>query len=266
MVNSLIRYVGSKSKALDSVLSALPRNIEEYREPMIGSGIVTLGMLQSRVRPKKILIGDYDYDIANFWEQVINKPDELLSKAIEIKDNIISDIGNINIEEELSLFGKNNIESASIMWILNNCKELGNYGNLMSKNKIFDRLLNFENVNKHSLYSVSNLMHDIEVRNESYEWALREDGDNVCIFLDPPYYNVVSKDGYYKEHKNFDFGKFTKELLNTKHKFVMTIDISEYSEELKKYFNVEEYEIFYLINRKWTKEYIVTNFNKEECI
>jgi|LFRM01.1.fsa_nt_gb hypothetical protein len=40
----------------------------------------------------------------------------------------------------------------------------------------------------------------------------------------------------------------------------MTLDKSEYSESLKKWFNVEYYSIFYSMSMKWVEEVIVTNF------
>jgi len=38
MITPFIRYVGSKRRALDTILSKIPPDIKEYREPMIGGG------------------------------------------------------------------------------------------------------------------------------------------------------------------------------------------------------------------------------------
>ena len=87
---------------------------------------------------------------------------------------------------------------------------------------------------------------------------MRETG--VLVYLDPPYYRVYDKNGYYKGHTEFDFTKFKEDLIGTKHRFIMTIDITEYSESLKEHFNVIEYDIYYSMSRKWTKEYIIKNY------
>lgn len=256
MISSVIRYVGSKSKGLDCVLSAIPKDIEEYREPMIGSGSVLLGLLQTRERPKKIAIGDFDSRLYNMWISLMNRPSELTAECIRIRDLLIEtkDVGLLESD------GDNSLTDGAKYIISNIIKRFGNYGEYLTLEHQESKLMRFEENYKYKIFGIRNLINEVEIHNDSYEWALRKEGNNVCVFLDPPYYNVTAKEGYYKGHKEFDFDKLTSELINTKHRFIMTIDKSEYSEDLKEHFYVEEYSIFYSMSKKTEKEYIVSNF------
>ncbi len=256
MITSFIKYIGGKGKVLDTILKNIPMDIKEYREPMVGSGIVLLGLLQTRKRIEKIQIGDFDYDVYNVWSNVINNTDELMKKAIEIKTEVLEN----NDTSKLDTFGQYGVDAAATYLLSNICKTLGNYGSFDPERVYRGRLIDFEHNYRYKLYSVSNLVGSINIRNEDYEWAFKEDGEKVCIFLDPPYVNVACKSGYYKDHNIFDYDRLTEILRSTKHKFIMTLDISEYSESLKQYFNVEKYNIFYSLAHEWRQEALIKNF------
>lgn len=202
MITPFIRYVGSKRRALDTILSKIPPDIKEYREPMIGGGSVLLGLLQTRKRPEKIVIGDLDYDIYNLWHQLLYNTDELAKHSKRLVLDILE--GNINPETRIDTFGLSGVEAASIVLVSNLCRTYGNYGNL-DVEKYKERLEGFNNTYKYKLYGVANLVGNVEIRHADYEWAFTELGENVCIFLDPPYYNISNNDGYYISHTNFDY-------------------------------------------------------------
>lgn len=260
MIIPVIRYVGGKMRVADKIVPHFPDDILEYREPMIGGGGVLLGLLQNRRRPKKIAIGDLDFDIANMWKQVIGDPDGLMEGIIKKRDEVLEDGSEEGILDALSNFGLSGCDAAANTIIMNMIRRWGNYGAVYEPEIAVGRLLDIQNRVKYRIYACSNLLGDAEVYNEGYEWALENEGEGVCVFLDPPYYDVAQKDGYYKGHKGFDFEKLTRDLVRTKHKFVMTLDKSEYSEGLREHFNVEGYKIFYSMSGKWVEEYIIKNF------
>lgn len=261
MIHSLIRYVGGKSKSINSIMKYMPEHITEYREPMIGGGSVLLGLLENRRRPDKIVIGDLDYDISNLWRSVIESPDELQVQTKEIIDSIINREDDREIDYILETVCTTGVETASRVYVKNLCTKFGNYGGYLDSSTIDSKLRKFaDNKYKNLIYSNSNLLRGVEVLNDDYKWALREPGDDVLVFLDPPYFNVQAKEGYYREHNEFNFEELRQELINTKHKFIMTIDISQFSESLKSHFNVYRYSIFYSMSCTYKVEYIVTNF------
>lgn len=48
--------------------------------------------------------------------------------------------------------------------------------------------------------------------------------------------------------------------MNTKHKFLMTLDLSDYSRSLAEYFHVIEYGVFYNMSKTWKTEVLIKNY------
>ncbi|MEM4385780.1 MAG: DNA adenine methylase [Candidatus Anstonellales archaeon] len=260
MLKPILRYVGSKRDVYQRIYEYFPEKIDEYREPMVGSGAMLIGVLHLRDRFKKIQIGDIDKNVYMFWDSLINKTGEL--KADVLRDINIVKSFNKNydmIVNFLDTFGSSEEDTISKYLIYNRIRVYGNYGGI-AMNSLDRNLETLEKDIVGKLYGLKNLIGNAIVRNEDYRWALQEEGENVLVFLDPPYYNVSAKDGYYLNHNSFDFDRLKNDLIDSKHRFIMTIDVSEFSKELKKHFNVYEYDIFYKMASKWVKECIVTNF------
>ena len=69
------------------------------------------------------------------------------------------------------------------------------------------------------------------ITNLDYEELVKREGENVFIFLDPPYYSATKSALYGKNgnmHKSFDHVKFAENMKNCKHKWLITYDDSEY--------------------------------------
>ncbi|MFZ8859084.1 MAG: DNA adenine methylase [Thermocrinis sp.] len=47
MIKSILRYPGGKSKVAHKIVSLIPPNIKEFREPMVGGGSVALVLKQT---------------------------------------------------------------------------------------------------------------------------------------------------------------------------------------------------------------------------
>lgn len=81
MVKNILRYPGGKSKAIKMIISKIPTNIKEFREPMVGGGSVSLAIKQ--LFPNvKIKINDLNYDLICFWKILRDYPDKLI---LEVK-------------------------------------------------------------------------------------------------------------------------------------------------------------------------------------
>ena len=61
MIRSVLRYPGGKSKVAQKIVSLIPPNIKEFREPMVGGGSVSLVFKQT-LPHVKVWINDIDYD------------------------------------------------------------------------------------------------------------------------------------------------------------------------------------------------------------
>jgi DNA adenine methylase len=65
VIRSILRYPGGKSKVAHKIVSLIPPNIKEFREPMVGGGSVSL-VLKQTFPHVKVWINDLSYDLS--WE------------------------------------------------------------------------------------------------------------------------------------------------------------------------------------------------------
>jgi DNA adenine methylase len=84
MIKSILRYPGGKSKVAQKVVSLIPQNIKEFREPMVGGGSVSLVLKQTRPHVK-VWINDLNYDLICFWRTLRDYPEELIKELKRIK-------------------------------------------------------------------------------------------------------------------------------------------------------------------------------------
>ncbi len=73
------------------------------------------------------------------------------------------------------------------------------------------------------------------VTNLDYEELVKREGENVFIYLDPPYYSATKSALYGKNgnlHKSFDHRKFAETMKNCQHKWLITYDDSDYVRDL----------------------------------
>ena len=102
---------------------------------------------------------------------------------------------------------------------------------------------------------------------------LFEDGENVFIFLDPPYYSQ-SKSRLYGEkgnlHTSFDHIKFAENIKKCKHRWLITLDDCEENRKLFDFANIYEWELQYGMNnyKQETaaigKELFISNYDLSE--
>ena len=102
-----------------------------------------------------------------------------------------------------------------------------------------------------------------------YSELLKAPGDNVFIFLDPPYYTATKSALYGKNgelHKGFDHERFAEEVKNCTHKWMITYDNCEYIQDLYKDYNIIPHEFAYGMrnavrgNDMTGKEILITNY------
>ncbi len=86
------------------------------------------------------------------------------------------------------------------------------------------------------------------ITNFDYEKLVNQEGENVFIFLDPPYYSATKSALYGKNgnmHKSFDHVKFAETMKNCTHKWLITYDDSEYIRNLFSFANIMPWELMY---------------------
>lgn len=258
----LLNYIGSKRTAIGRLSTYFPYNLAnyEYREPMIDGGSVLIGLNKNGLKPDIISIGDINRVVYEIWYRALYHPKELILETRNTLNRLESLIGTECRLDYLNQYVDPIIKEV----ILNRVRQFGNYGNIDERklNKVCeigidldDRLINLHKTLKGS---------KIRLINNHYAWSLKEpsvDGRPVLVFLDPPYYKVYDRNGYYGDyHKNFDYMELLHLLRNTKHKFVMTLDNSLEMRELYKEFNCQLLPVKYSMNKKTVNELLITNF------
>ena len=265
MVASPLRYPGGKSKALKKILPLIPQNFSEYREPFVGGGSVFIALKQ-KFPNAHYKIGDLNYNLYCFWNQLKTNFDELIKEIYSIK-NTEKDGRQLyksfaTTDKKLSEF-----ERAIRFFVLNRITYSGTVDSGGYSSQAYKKRFTISSIER--LQPISNLIQDVEITYGSYEKLLFEKGNNIFIYLDPPYLKSTKWALYGKNgdlNMSFDHKKFAKDVNDSKHKCLITIDDSEEIRKILKFKNIFYWELQYGMNNvngkkpKKGKEIILTNY------
>ncbi len=243
MIKSPLRYPGGKSRALKFILPLVPE-FDEFREPFVGGGSVFV-RLKQMFPNKKYWINDIYENLFLFWKYVKENPNDLVNKIQNWKDEFESG-------KNLHRFLIENIEQfdaltkAAAFFVFNRItfsgtSESGGFSKAAFKKRFTQSSI--ERVKK-----LSSIMNDVKITNFDYEKVVKTDGENVFIFLDPPYYSATKSALYGKNgnlHKSFNHERFATVLKSVKHKWLITYDNSKYIKELFSFANIREWSLTY---------------------
>jgi site-specific DNA-adenine methylase len=142
-------------------------------------------------------------------------------------------------EIKTSIDEKNEMDTACWWYILNKTSYsgmamIGSYAPLAWDQNFGDRCIN----NLKNTYTLMrSVSHPIKITCEDYSNLLTKDGNDVFIFLDPPYeisHSLYGEQG--NMHRGFDHGRFAAEIESCKHKWMITYnDNPEIIKRFEKY-------------------------------
>lgn len=264
MKKTPLRYPGGKSKALKMILPLVPK-FKEFREPFLGGGSVFIALKQLYPQ-NKYWVNDLNNDLFCFWKVLRDNPDVLIEKIQKIKDTEQS--GRVLHKRLIATISKNDIEKAVRFFVLNRITfsgtiEAGGYSegafNARFTQSSIDRLRDFVEV-----------MEKTKISDLDYEKIVNEPGDDVFIFLDPPYLTATKSRLYGKNgnlHTSFDHKRFADVMKKCKHKWMITYDDCDEVRKLFSFANIVGWELQYGMNNykqdkaEKGKEIIITNYN-----
>ena len=254
-----MRYPGGKSRALKQILPHVPLNISEFREPFVGGGSVFFAirsLFQDRI---SYWINDLNYDLYCFWKEVRdNAPDlvatlrethtttidgrALFEKLTQAKDELNQNRNALcEFQRAVRFFVLNRITFSGIV-------DSGGYSQSAYEKRFTDSSIE-------RVKNISPYLSGTKITNGDYTEALYQDGDNVFIFLDPPYWKATESKLYGVRgtlHTTFDHAQFAENMKKCPHRWLITYDDSPVIRELFAFAEIQE----------WTLQYGMNNYRK----
>lgn len=277
-LKTCLRYPGGKSKATKTLAPWFPEEFKEYREPFIGGGSVAIYATQAYPNIP-VWINDLYVPLYNFWIQLRDNGEELSTLLNVIKTKV----SNYETQEDRDkahreLFNQtkedintqDGIDRALSFFILNKCSFSG-----LTENSTFSPTAsrsNFSFVGIEKLKEYSKLMNNWKITNIDYSEVMNAPGDNVFVFLDPPYDIKDFLYGKNREmHKSFDHHVFADNVYKCPHKFMITYNLNDRLTEMYKDYHLREWKIRYSMAHRGEKgtdenvktELLVTNYPTE---
>ena len=246
MVKSPLRYPGGKSKALKLILPIVPE-FDEMREPMVGGGSVFFA-LKNIFPHKRYWINDLNKDLFLLWKHCKTDIKELTAEIKKIKNNRKDgrELFNTLTNPKTNF---TDFERAVRFFILNRITFSGTADSGGFSKQSF--LKRFTDSSIERVEAVGPLMKETFVTNEDYEKILHAPGENIFIFLDPPYLSKTKSKLYGKNgslHTSFDHKRFAENMERCHHKWLITYDNSPEVIELFKFANIYTWELQYGMN------------------
>jgi len=243
MIKSPLRYPGGKSRSVDLISTIIPE-FEEFREPFLGGGSIFIYTKQ-RFPKKTFWINDLYLELYKFWEMSQKDVDALIDKVYEWRKQFpIGKELHKFLNDNLTNF--NDLERGAAFFIYNRITFSGtSLSGGFSEHAFKGR---FTESSIQRLNQFAKVINGSKITNLDYEELVKKEGENVFIFLDPPYYSATKSALYGKNgnmHKTFDHIKFAENMKNCKHKWLITYDDSEYIRELFSFANIIPWELMY---------------------
>ncbi|MDX1941212.1 MAG: DNA adenine methylase [Saprospiraceae bacterium] len=243
MIKSPLRYPGGKSRAAARI-AALAPPFEEYREPFLGGGSVFVHLKQLFPN-KKYWLNDLYPELYQFWASCQSDITKVIHQ-IEIWRNQFPNGKALHqyLNENLATFDE--ISTAAAFFIFNRITfsgttEAGGYSE-----QAFQGRFTASSIQR--LPAFARLLHDVKITNQDYQNIVEAPGNQVFIFLDPPYYSATKSALYGKNgklHKIFDHERFATVLQHCTHHWLITYDDSPYIRELFHFAHITAWDLTY---------------------
>lgn len=264
---SPLRYPGGKSRGVQFLFDFIPP-YAELREPFFGGGSLSFYTIQK----KKHLIykaSDLNYELFCFWYQLQNNKSELIAGVQRIFNTYHSTNRGKVLFYELVERRNNNLsdlQRAIDFYVLNRITFSGVVDSGGYSQGSFDGRFTQSSIDR--LHKTSELIQHISFYCEDYIYLLNQNGEQVFIFLDPPYYSATKSKLYGKKgilHTEFNHVKLFEDLKILKHKWLITYDNSDFIKKLYKDFYQVEWQLAYGMTTKYTaggkNEILIANYD-----
>ena len=264
-VKTALRYPGGKSRAIKQIIPLIPDDFAEYREPFLGGGSVFIAEKQKNSRAI-YKINDLNFDVYCFWSCLKENPKSLISIVREIKEHFTDGRA---LHRHLAKSQPSGVLGRAVRYyLLNRISYSGTADSGGYSQEAFEK--RFTSSKIEGLNGLSELLNNVVITHQTYDELLFARGEDVFIFLDPPYWNARNS-SLYGTHGNlnrfFDHKSFAEKVRVCPHKWLITCDDSPLIRELFSFANVYPWKLKYSgLNKKSAimgKELFIANYKIE---
>lgn len=252
----------------------IPEDIKEYREGFLGGGSCALAF--SVMNPNiPVWVNDLYYNLYIFWTQVQSNTDSLVNRILDLRSSAWVDLSKLE-ENHRKLYrdmqdlikSDDHHDIATAFYILNRTS----FGGFTEQNKnsfTHDCYRGgiFTESKVKNLIEVGRIMQPWRITNQDYRTLMTEPGEDVFVFLDPPY---LIKDMLYgkdrKMHSEFSHEDFIQACKDTPHNWMITYNEHEWLREQFSEFHMENFEFTYSLahrpdsNKNKKEELLIMNY------
>lgn len=266
MLKSPLRYPGGKQKAIPQIANYLPDKFRQFREPFVGGGSVFFHVLQ-KYDYIPCWVNDLNPELYYFWYQVKTNLSELVELVWKIKKQTTD--GHVLFKSLVTATPStmSPLYRAVRFFVLNRITfsgtiESGGYSSASFKSRFTDSSIE-------RLAALDGCFINTCVTNFDYSNLLTQPGDDVFIFLDPPYLSKTNSKLYGNKgslHTSFDHSRFAKIISECSHKWLITYDNCEQVRRSFSFAYIYEWELQYGMNNykkekaQKGKELFITNY------
>ena len=243
MIKSPLRYPGGKSRAVE-LIASLVQSFDVFREPFLGGGSVFI-YLKQKYPNKKFWVNDLYLELFKFWEMAQKDTSALIEKIYSWR-NQFPDGKMLHkyLTENIAQF--NDLERGAAFFIFNRITFSGTSESGGFSEQAFQGRFTESSVER--VKKLSKVIEGAKITNLDFQSVIEQKGENVFIFLDPPYYSASKSALYGKNgnlHKGFDHLRFAEVMRNCKHKWLITYDDSPFIRRLFTFAQVVPFDLTY---------------------
>jgi DNA adenine methylase len=278
----IFRYPGGKSKKSirEKIMSYFPNNYSEFRDAMVGGG----GIFFAVPITKKRWINDIDDNLMSVYLALRDNSKDFIATCRAIQPSQDNEplapakngkcLYNARLKKIFDELSETDQNSA-LKYLFVNRTVWGGRVNYNLKSRMYFSNPNGWNViHTNKMEQAANCLSNVKITCGSYKDLLINDGEDVVVYLDPPYFVNTNFDNMSKLYKhNFeekDHLEMHDLVKQCKHKVVISYDNHPFIKKLYKDFNRQKYQRWN--KEEWTycgtgvdkkklgKELIITNF------
>ncbi|MDB9496140.1 DNA adenine methylase [Spirulina major CS-329] len=258
-----LRYPGGKQKDIPFLFKFF-KQCQEFREPFLGGGSILLNSIK-RGLATQYYANDLNPLVFSFWKEVQNNAEELADFVWKFhkqhpyrgpsrnspawqkfRQHLTNDLN------DPDKFPDDQFHRAARFFILNRSTSGGSTeSGGMTAAAYCDR---FTRSSVERLRNLHGLLDSVQLSNVDYSELIARPGQDVFIFLDPPYLSAEKSGLYGKSgdlHRGFDHEHLARVLYESPHRWLMTIDDCP---EVRELYNWRE-----IRTLAWKKSYGMTN-------